>query len=73
MVKLKINLNFFQILDTRDLTIYKIVDEATNAPLLYTLGEPTGPFGSKLEVDLPVSTNKELVPKRLRLVLSIPR
>ncbi|XP_041349920.1 leukotriene A-4 hydrolase-like [Gigantopelta aegis] len=48
------------ILDTRDLTISRIVDRATISVLPFTLGEPTGPFGSKLEITLPTSSDKQV-------------
>ncbi|XP_061187939.1 leukotriene A-4 hydrolase-like isoform X3 [Saccostrea echinata] len=45
------------ILDTRDVSIQKITDADNCQELKYTLGESTGSFGSKLEVQLPVSSS----------------
>ncbi|XP_062620462.1 leukotriene A-4 hydrolase-like, partial [Saccostrea cucullata] len=45
------------ILDTRDVSIQKITDADNCQELKYTLGENTGSFGSKLEVQLPVSSS----------------
>lgn len=46
------------VLDTRDITINKITDADNCQELKFTLGEKTDSFGSKLEVQLPVSSSK---------------
>ena len=47
----------FQLLDSRDLKIGGVVDEATGQKLDFSVAEP-GFVGSKVEVKLPTSTEK---------------
>lgn len=49
------------ILDTRGLTIKGITDQSTGQKLTYTLGEAVDSFGSKLEVKLPQTAEKQFV------------
>ena len=51
-------MTFFQILDTRNLTIHSVQDES-GKDLKFTLGEPVLSFGSKLEVQLPDNASEK--------------
>ena len=47
------------ILDVRSLAISKVYEEESGKPLEYTVGSPSG-FGEKLEIQLPVGSEKKL-------------
>ncbi|XP_046356909.2 leukotriene A-4 hydrolase-like isoform X2 [Haliotis rufescens] len=47
------------ILDTRDVTVTQVSDKDSGQELTYSLGEPTGTFGSKLEIKLPNGNGKK--------------
>eukprot|EP00054_Salpingoeca_dolichothecata_P038073 m.12811 g.12811 ORF g.12811 m.12811 type:complete len:609 (-) comp8209_c0_seq1:66-1892(-) len=47
------------VLDTRDLTIKKIVDYANNSELEFQLGESTAEFGASLTIKLPSEYSKD--------------
>ena len=49
----------FQVLDTRDINIHSICEDATKEELAYVVGEPVKSFGSKLEVHLPKLSGKK--------------
>lgn len=47
------------ILDTAFLTIFEVLDKKTSQALTYTLGESEKPFGAKMEIQLPKSSEKQ--------------
>ena len=49
---------YFQVLDTRDLTIHSAQDD-NGKELKFNLGEPVLSFGSKLEVHLPENATEK--------------
>ena len=49
--------NFVQILDTRDLSIKKVVLLPSGTEVDFKLDEPTLAFGSKLTIELPQSSD----------------
>lgn len=46
---------FFKFLDSRDLKITKVVDDASGQQLKFSVADP-GYVGSKVEIDLPTSS-----------------
>lgn len=49
------------VLDTREVTIHKVTDQATGQDLTFTLADQDAIFGSKLEIRLPSSSGKRCV------------
>ncbi|XP_076469755.1 leukotriene A-4 hydrolase-like isoform X1 [Babylonia areolata] len=49
------------ILDSNELNVEKVSDQAKGQELQYSLGEPVKPFGSKLEIVLPTSDSNQFV------------
>ena len=69
-MKLNLNILFkFQLLDSLDLNIHRVLEETTGKELDYAVGDPVKYMGSKIEVKLPVS-NESLVDIRIHYATS---